>query len=134
MAKTIMVVDDEKRLVSLVESYLSQEGYRVVTAYNGKEALAVAQKEHPDLIILDVMMEDCAAGFRVVNQLRDAKALGFHPGHENVPILMLTNVQQHLHLKLEQHARTSLMNVDEFVEKPIEPRRLLERVAALLAG
>ena len=51
MAKTIMVVDDEKRLVSLVESYLTQEGYRVVSAYNGREALAVANREKPDLSI-----------------------------------------------------------------------------------
>ena len=47
MSKTIMVVDDEKRLVSLVESYLTQEGYRAVTAYNGKEALSVATLKNP---------------------------------------------------------------------------------------
>ena len=50
MSKTIMVVDDEKRLVSLVESYLTQEGYRVVTAHNGRDALTVAHREKPDLI------------------------------------------------------------------------------------
>ncbi len=58
MTKTIMVVDDEKRLVSLVESYLNQEGYRVVTAFNGREALSVAKREKPDLIILDLMMPE----------------------------------------------------------------------------
>ena len=58
MPQTILIVDDEKRLVSLVESYLTQEGYRVATAYNGKEALAVAKKENPDLIILDIMMPE----------------------------------------------------------------------------
>ena len=58
MAKTIMVVDDEKRLVALVESYLTQEGYRVVSAYNGKDALTVARREKPDLIVLDVMMPE----------------------------------------------------------------------------
>ena len=58
MPQTILIVDDEKRLVSLVQSYLMQEGYRVFTAYNGKDALPVAQKEKPDLIILDIMMPD----------------------------------------------------------------------------
>jgi len=53
-----MVVDDEKRLVSLVESYLHQEGFRVVTAFNGREALSVAKREKPDLIILDLMMPE----------------------------------------------------------------------------
>ena len=56
MSKTIMIVDDEKRLVSLVESYLTQEGYRVLSASNGMEALPIASREKPDLIILDLMM------------------------------------------------------------------------------
>jgi PleD family two-component response regulator len=56
MPQTILIVDDEKRLVSLVESYLTQEGYRVATAFNGREALAIAEKENPDLVILDIMM------------------------------------------------------------------------------
>ena len=54
MTKTIMVVDDEERLVSLAEAYLKQEGFCVVTAQNGREALFVARRERPDLIILDV--------------------------------------------------------------------------------
>ena len=53
MANTIMVVDDEKRLVSLLESYLDQEGFRVVKAANGREALYLARQEKPDLIVLD---------------------------------------------------------------------------------
>ena len=58
MPQTVLIVDDEKRLVSLVESYLTQEGYRVATAFNGKQALEVAAKEKPDLIILDIMMPE----------------------------------------------------------------------------
>jgi len=57
-AKTILVVDDEARLVSLVETYLAQSGYRVVTASNGREALSVAERQEPDLIILDIMMPE----------------------------------------------------------------------------
>ena len=58
MPQTILIVDDEKRLVSLVQSYLAQEGYRVLTAYNGRDALPLAKKEKPDLIILDIMMPE----------------------------------------------------------------------------
>ena len=58
MPQTILIVDDERRMVSLLQSYLQQEGYRVVTAYNGREALSVAQTENPDLVVLDIMMPE----------------------------------------------------------------------------
>jgi len=57
-AKTILVVDDEARLVSLVETYLAQSGFRVLSASNGREALSVAERQEPDLIILDLMMPE----------------------------------------------------------------------------
>jgi DNA-binding response OmpR family regulator len=80
MSKTIMIVDDEKRLVSLVESYLTQEGYRAVTAHNGKEALAVARREKPDLIVLDVMMPEMD-GYEFMRK---------HRAENNTPIILLT--------------------------------------------
>lgn len=54
MPQTILIVDDERRMVSLLQSYLQQEGYHVVTAYNGREALSVAQTENRDLVVLDI--------------------------------------------------------------------------------
>ena len=58
MSKTVLVVDDEARLVNLVRAYLEQGGFRVVTAGNGREALFVARQEKPDLIVLDIMMPE----------------------------------------------------------------------------
>ena len=58
MAKTILVVDDEPNLRSLVRAYLEKDGYRVVTAGNGREALFMARDEKPDLIVLDIMMPE----------------------------------------------------------------------------
>ncbi|HUM28307.1 MAG TPA: response regulator, partial [Anaerolineales bacterium] len=80
MPQTILIVDDEKRLVSLVQSYLMQEGYRVVTAYNGKEALPIAQKEKPDLIILDIMMPE----------MNGYDFMRTHRTEADTPIIMLT--------------------------------------------
>ena len=80
MSKTIMVVDDEKRLVSLVETYLTQEGYRVVTAHNGKEALSAAHREKPDLIVLDVMMPEMD-GYEFMRK---------HRADNSTPIILLT--------------------------------------------
>ena len=63
MSKTIMIVDDEKRLVSLVESYLTQEGYRVVTANNGEKGVQLANELIPDAILLDVIMPGFGGSF-----------------------------------------------------------------------
>jgi len=130
----ILVVDDDEDALLMITSLLGTNGYAAETATSGAEAVSRIDAVKPDLIILDVMMEDASAGMRVVHALRDPKAEGFHPGFESVPILMLTSVQQQLHVKLEQHAGTKLLDVDKFVEKPIKPRQLLDTVKALLAG
>jgi CheY-like chemotaxis protein len=130
----IFVVDDDEDALLITSSLLTTNGYAVDTATSGAEAVARIDSVQPNLIILDVMMEDSSAGMRVVHVLRDPKAEGFHPGFEKVPILMLTSVQQQMHVKLEQHAGTKLLDVDKFVEKPIKPRQLLDTVKALLAG
>ena len=115
--KTIMVVDDEKRLVSLVESYLTQEGYRVVSAYNGREALTVAQKEKPDLIVLDVMMPEMD-GYEFMRK---------HRAENNTPIIMLT-------ARVDDDDKVIGLEVgaDDYITKPFRPRELVARVRAVL--
>lgn len=115
--KTILVVDDEKRLVSLVESYLTQEGYRVVTAHNGREALSVAQKEKPELIVLDVMMPEMD-GYEFMRQ---------HRAENNTPIIMLT-------ARVDDDEKVIGLEVgaDDYMTKPFRPRELVARVRALL--
>jgi DNA-binding response OmpR family regulator len=117
MAKTIMVVDDEKRLVSLVESYLTQEGYRVVTAYNGREALAVAQKEKPELIVLDVMMPEMD-GYEFMRR---------HRAENNTPIILLT-----ARVDDEEKVIGLEVGADDYMTKPFRPRELVARVRAVL--
>jgi DNA-binding response OmpR family regulator len=117
MAKTIMVVDDEKRLVSLVESYLTQEGYRVVTAHNGKDALAVARREKPDLIVLDVMMPEMD-GYEFMRK---------HRVDNNTPIILLT-------ARVDDEEKVIGLEVggDDYMTKPFRPRELVARVRAVL--
>ncbi len=117
MAKTIMVVDDEKRLVSLVESYLVQEGYHVVTAHNGREALTVARREKPDLIILDVMMPEMD-GYEFMRQQR---------GERNTPIILLT-----ARVDDDEKVVGLELGADDYVTKPFRPRELTARVRAVL--
>jgi len=112
-----MVVDDEKRLVSLVESYLAQEGYRVVSAYNGKEALSVAEKEKPDLIVLDVMMPEMD-GYEFMRA---------HRAEHNTPIILLT-------ARVDDDEKVIGLEVgaDDYMTKPFRPRELVARVRAVL--
>ncbi len=117
MPQTIMVVDDEKRLVSLVESYLAQAGYRVVTAFNGREALTVAEREKPELIILDLMMPEMDG-----NEFLEV----FRRQH-NTPIILLT-----ARVEEEEQVIGLDLGADDYVTKPFRPRELMARVRAVL--
>lgn len=117
MSQTILVVDDEKRLVSLVESYLKQEGYRAITAYNGRDALAVAERENPDLIILDIMMPE----------MNGYEFMRIHRAEKDTPIIMLT-------AKVEDDDKVIGLELgaDDYVTKPFKPRELMARVRNVL--
>src|SRR5262245_56681897 len=117
MAKTIMVVDDEHRLVSLVESYLKQEGYRVVSAFNGREALTVSQRESPDLIVLDVMMPEMD-GYEFMRK---------HRAENSTPIILLT-----ARVDDEEKVIGLEVGADDYMTKPFRPRELVARVRAVL--
>lgn len=115
--RTILVVDDEKRLRDLVQAYLTGEGFRVVTAANGQEALFVARHEKPDLILLDLLMPEMGGYefIRVYTQERD------------VPIIILT-------AKLEEGDKVLGLELgaDDYVTKPFSMRELTARVRAAL--
>lgn len=117
MAKTILVVDDKKEMVTLVQSYLAQEGYRVVTAANGREALFVARQAKPDLIILDLMMPEMG-GYDFMQVYRKEAA---------TPVIMLT-------AKLDENDKVLGLELgaDDYVTKPFSLRELTARVRAVL--
>jgi len=117
MSKTIMIVDDEKRLVSLVESYLLQQGYRVVSANNGVEALSLARCEKPDLIILDIMMPEMD-GYEFMRE---------HRKEADTPIILLT-----ARVEDEERVIGLELGADDYITKPFRPRELVARVKAVL--
>jgi two-component system, OmpR family, alkaline phosphatase synthesis response regulator PhoP len=117
MTKTIMIVDDENRLVSLVESYLTQEGYHVVSANNGKEALPIASREKPDLIILDLMMPEMD-GYGFMRE---------HRKELDTPIILLT-----ARVDDDERVIGLELGADDYINKPFRPRELVARVRAVL--
>ncbi|HMZ07872.1 MAG TPA: response regulator transcription factor [Anaerolineales bacterium] len=117
MPQTILIVDDERRMVSLLQSYLAQDGYQVVTAYNGREALDVARQANPDLVILDIMMPE----------MNGYEFMQAHRAERDTPIIMLT-------AKVEDEDKIIGLELgaDDYVTKPFKPRELMARVRNVL--
>ena len=115
--KRILVVDDDVKTVELVKLYLNRDGYRILTAYDGIEALRLAREKHPDLIVLDLMLPGID-GFQVCRTLRD---------ESDVPIIMLTA------RTTDQDKLAGLdLGADDYVTKPFSPRELAARIRAVL--
>ncbi len=117
MSKKILVVDDKKELRTLLKSYLTQEGFEVVLAKDGQEALYVARYEKPDLIILDIMMPEMGGYDFMHIYTREA----------DTPIILLT-------ARLEESDKVLGLELgaDDYVTKPFSPRELTARLRAVL--
>lgn len=117
MSKTILVIDDDVRMLQMLKVNLIQEGFQVLTAQNGREAIILLRQENPDLIILDLMMPQMD-GYTFMHQ---------HPPSPTRPIIMLTakveEVEKILGLEL---------GADDYMTKPFSVRELIARVRAQL--
>lgn len=123
MAK-ILIVDDDPDMLDAGRFVLSAEGHEVIGASNVSSGMKAVEEEKPDLLILDVMMEEPDDGISMARQLR-RKGCG-------LPILMLTSVNVSLGLHIDKDPE--MVPVDEFVEKPVEPAALVAKVRRLLEG
>ena len=117
MTKTILVVDDKREMRNMIKAYLEQEGYRIVTAGDGREALFVAREEHPDLILLDLMMPEMG-GYDFLRA---------HSREAATPVIILT-------AKLDESDKVLGLELgaDDYVTKPFSLRELTARVRAVL--
>jgi len=118
--ETILVVDDEANIIELAALYLEQEGFRVRSATDGGQALDMIAREHPALMVLDLMLPE-VDGWEVCRRLRSGKVA------PDLPIIMLTarddDVDKIVGLEL---------GADDYVTKPFNPRELVARVKAIL--
>lgn len=130
MAK-ILIIDDDPDIVEAVRLILESSGHTVEEARDGPSGLSMVKQFGPDLIILDVMMESDSAGFHVAYQLRSQDPESEYAAYSKVPILMLTAIGKQRGMAFSPETDREFLPVDEFVEKPIQPADLLEKVARL---
>jgi len=121
MAK-ILIVDDDPDVVDATEMFLKKEGHETATASSRKEGMQKVQEFAPELLILDCMMEEVDDGMVMARELRSQ---GF-----TAPILMLSSIGKVLGQDFDRD--DEILPVDEFIDKPVDPRILLDKVAAVL--
>jgi DNA-binding response OmpR family regulator len=115
--RRILVVDDEERMVRFIRLNLEHDGFRVVEAFNGTQAINKVRSNLPDLILLDIMMPDID-GFEVLRIIREVSS---------VPVIMLTAKGEE-----DDRVRGLELGADDYITKPFSPRELVSRVKAVL--
>ena len=114
---TILVIDDEPDMLSLLERILTGEGYQVRLATDGVYGISILREEKPDLILLDIMMPG-PDGFTVLSRIRE---------YTNVPVIMLTGKRD-----TESLQRAIEIGADDFIKKPFRPAELVARIKTKL--
>ncbi len=129
MAK-ILIIDDDADIITSARLSLEAVGHEVSEAHNGTEGLEKIQAIHPDLIILDVMMDTTTEGFQLTLQLRNPDPTSVYKEYREIPILMLTSI--HSTTPLRFGPTEDYLPVEAFIDKPIDPDKLVRKVEALL--
>ena len=127
MPEKILVVDDDPDMRDAITIILESRGYQIVTAQDGVEALANLKAERPDMMMLDLLMPKMD-GFAVLKELQDARWAKYR----EIPILILSSVREEASRRRYELETVLTLEVDDYVEKPIAPDILLERVEKLL--
>ena len=127
MPGKILVIDDDPDILDALAMILESQGYQVFTARDGIEGLANLKVEKPDLMILDLLMPKMD-GFAVCKELQDPRWSKF----KDMPILILTSVREDASRRRYELETGLELNVDDYVEKPISPDILLQRVERLI--
>ncbi len=121
----VLVVDDDAVFVDALSAVLESR-FDVMTAANGTEALARIADDKPDVVLLDVMMDHLSEGFEVARRLKD------DPATCHIAVIMLTAVDEVYNFRME--VEQSYVPHDRYLEKPVEPERLLEVIDEVLVA
>jgi CheY-like chemotaxis protein len=120
----ILVVDDDPDFVEIMRTILESHGYAVITAANGRDAMACVKAEHPDLMLLDIMMSTVLDGLNVSEQLAQ------DPEARYMPVIMVSSIADTPHAGL--FPMEEQPHMDAWLSKPVDPQTLLAKVAELI--
>lgn len=127
MAKKILMIDDDPDFVSGIKAILDKAGFEVEVAYNPKDGMQALQTKNYDLLLLDIMMGRGAEGIMIARKLRKDVKL------RELPVLILTGMREQIAFLFPgEPVHPRFVEVDELVEKPVEPKLLLEKVNSLI--
>jgi len=122
MAKKVLMIDDDQEFVEAITNVLEAKGYDVVSANDGKDGVAKAKKERPNIILLDVMMTTKSEGFDVAREM--SKDLNL----KGTPVVMLTGIRREMNLPFGFEPDADWLPVKAVLEKPVKPEVLLKTI------
>jgi two-component system alkaline phosphatase synthesis response regulator PhoP len=123
MANKVLMIDDDPEFVEAISNLLDARGYDVHTASNGRDGVAKAKAENPDIILLDVMMTTKDEGFNVARELHENETL------RNTPILLMTGIRREMNLPFAFEPDETWLPVKKVLEKPVKPEVLLSAIS-----
>lgn len=122
MANKVLLIDDDPEFIEAISNLLDAKDYRVFTASNGSEGVALARKENPDLILLDMMMNTKTEGIDVARELAQDDTLN------TIPVIMISGIRKEMNLPFGMEPDSDTLPVKAFLEKPVLPDHLLKAV------
>ena len=122
----IVLIDDNKDLLFTLQTFLQRNGFEVHTAEDGKTGMDLINKERPDVILLDIMMETLFSGFEVCKQVRSNEDM------KDTPIIGISAMGDELDINYSQWPDYEYFRPDTFMEKPIDKQRLLQMIPEVI--
>lgn len=123
----ILIVDDDPDILEGISAVLESQPYRLQTARDGKQCMELIAQEHPDLLILDLLMPRMD-GWGVIREMRS------DPRYAKVPIMILSTVIEDASRRRYELETGMVMDVQDYIQKPVQPAELLQRVERLLSS
>lgn len=122
----ILIIDDNRDFLFAMETFLKRQGFDTITAEDGQKGLGLAQKERPNLVLLDVMMETLFSGFEVCKRLKS------DPELKDIPVIGITGMGDELGVHFDKERDGEYFSPDSFFEKPVDKEKLLSKIGELL--